>query len=113
MAANAGDPIPTGLFQELTQKGERPTLERTASGIMVPKGTIEKVVAGSKAKAEDRQKQYRPTRKEVRALGNQRVTCKKCKTPVKLKNFASHAQRLHPETETAKREAAATAHVHP
>lgn len=100
-----------GAIPQLTAKQVRPTLERTASGIVVPKGTIEQAVKGSQERAKKAPIQ-RPTRKQVRALGNTRVTCKKCQTPVKLKNFAAHAARLHPESDTAKREAAAP-HVHP
>lgn len=106
MSANPGNgPTQDLFFQELTQKKVRPTLERTASGIMVPEGTLKRVVEGSQAKAKKRQIVQRPTRKQVRALGNTRVTCKTCTTPVKLKNFASHAQRLHPESDTAKKAA--------
>lgn len=86
------------IGKSMSMKTVKPELAKTASGILIPKGTIEKIVQSSQIKARPR----RPSRKEVRAFGNTRVKCKKCQTPVKLKNFASHASRLHPESDTAK-----------
>lgn len=94
-AANPGDVGPHLNIGMIPQGIE--TMGKTATGLFVPKGLADKAAAAYAAKAEKQKAALavRPTRKQLRAAGNERKKCRLCHIPVKAKNYNQHFVRLH------------------